>query len=72
MIGTEQRFGGTLFRKILALHFSPSRPDPGDWTDHTMLSLPGVYGVLGTTDGTAVHTSTLHKMVSAAAGGPEA
>lgn len=35
--GIERRFGPTLFKEILALHFSPSRPDPEDWTDHAVI-----------------------------------
>ena len=33
----ERRFGRILFKEILALHFSPSRPDPEDWTDHAVI-----------------------------------
>jgi TetR/AcrR family transcriptional regulator, repressor for uid operon len=35
----EQRFGAILFREILALHFSPSRPQRDDWTDHPVIVL---------------------------------
>lgn len=35
--GIEQRFGQILFKEILALHFSPSRPDTKDWTDHAVI-----------------------------------
>ncbi|MGV0812175.1 TetR/AcrR family transcriptional regulator [Mycolicibacterium boenickei] len=36
----EQRFGPVLFRELLALHFSPSRPTKEDeWTDHPVIVL---------------------------------
>jgi TetR/AcrR family transcriptional regulator, repressor for uid operon len=35
--GIEQRFGRILFKEILALHFSPSRPESEDWTDHAVI-----------------------------------
>jgi TetR/AcrR family transcriptional regulator, repressor for uid operon len=35
--GIERRFGSKLFKEVLALHFSPSRPDPEDWTDHAVI-----------------------------------
>jgi TetR/AcrR family transcriptional regulator, repressor for uid operon len=35
----QQRLGTTLFKEILALHFSPSRPGPDDWTDHPVIVL---------------------------------
>ena len=37
--GLEQRFGPLLFKEILALHFSPSRPHKDDWTDHPVIVL---------------------------------
>jgi TetR/AcrR family transcriptional regulator, repressor for uid operon len=37
--GLEQRFGSTLFKEILALHFSPSRPTKDEWTDHPLIVL---------------------------------
>ena len=37
--GLEQRLGPKLFREILALHFSPSRPQRDDWTDHPVIVL---------------------------------
>ena len=37
VIGIERRFGPIMFKEILALHFSPSRPDPEDWTDHAVI-----------------------------------
>lgn len=35
--GIERRFGRILFKEILALHFSPSRPESEDWTDHAVI-----------------------------------
>jgi AcrR family transcriptional regulator len=35
----EQRFGPVLFKEILALHFSPSRPSKDEWTDHPLIVL---------------------------------
>jgi TetR/AcrR family transcriptional repressor of uid operon len=35
----KQRIGTTLFKELLALHFSSSRPDPDDWTDHPAIVL---------------------------------
>lgn len=35
----EQRFGPKLFKEILALHFSPSRPTKDEWTDHPVIVL---------------------------------
>ena len=35
--GIEQRFGRILFKEVLALHFSPSRPESEDWTDHPVI-----------------------------------
>jgi len=35
----EQRFGPVLFKEILALHFSPTRPHRDDWTDHPVIVL---------------------------------
>jgi hypothetical protein len=37
--GLEQRFGAMLFKEILALHFSPSRPTKDEWTDHQLIVL---------------------------------
>jgi TetR/AcrR family transcriptional regulator, repressor for uid operon len=39
VMGLEQRLGAKLFREILALHFSPSRPQRDDWTDHPVIVL---------------------------------
>ncbi len=35
----EHRFGPVLFKELLALHFSPSRPHRDDWTDHPVIVL---------------------------------
>ena len=35
----EQRLGLKLFRELLALHFSPSRPTEDEWTDHPVIVL---------------------------------
>jgi AcrR family transcriptional regulator len=35
----EVVFGGKLFKELLALHFSPSRPGSDDWTDHPVIAL---------------------------------
>lgn len=37
--GLEKRFGRTLFRELLGLHFSPSRPRRDDWVDHRVIVL---------------------------------
>jgi AcrR family transcriptional regulator len=37
--GLEQRLGPVLFKELLALHFSPSRPTKDDWTDHPVIVL---------------------------------
>lgn len=37
--GLETRFGSLLFKEILALHFSPTRPHRDDWTDHPVIVL---------------------------------
>jgi TetR/AcrR family transcriptional regulator, repressor for uid operon len=37
--GLEQRFGPLLFKEILALHFSPTRPTKDDWSDHPVIVL---------------------------------
>ena len=37
--GLEKQLGRTLFKELLALHFSPSRPKPEDWTDHPVILL---------------------------------
>ncbi|AFM19073.1 transcriptional regulator [Mycolicibacterium chubuense NBB4] len=35
----EERFGPVLFKEILALHFSPTRPNRDEWTDHPLIVL---------------------------------
>lgn len=35
----EQRFGPILFKELLALHFSPTRPTKDEWSDHPMIVL---------------------------------
>jgi AcrR family transcriptional regulator len=37
--GLERRLGSLLFKEFLALHFSPSRPERDDWTDHPVIVL---------------------------------
>ena len=37
--GLEQRFGPVLFKELLALHFSPTRPTKDEWTDHPVIVL---------------------------------
>jgi AcrR family transcriptional regulator len=37
--GLEQRFGPVLFKELLALHFSPTRPHKDEWTDHPLIVL---------------------------------
>jgi TetR/AcrR family transcriptional regulator, repressor for uid operon len=37
--GLEQRVGPPLFKELLALHFSPSRPAADEWTDHPVIVL---------------------------------
>ncbi len=37
--GLEQRLGSQLFKELLALHFSPTRPPSDEWTDHPVIVL---------------------------------
>ena len=37
--GLEQRLGSLLFKELLALHFSPTRPHKDEWTDHPVIVL---------------------------------
>jgi TetR/AcrR family transcriptional regulator, repressor for uid operon len=37
--GLEHELGRALFKELLALHFSPSRPQTDDWTDHPVIVL---------------------------------
>ena len=39
VMGLERRLGSALFKELLALHFSPSRPEADDWTDHPVIVL---------------------------------
>jgi TetR/AcrR family transcriptional regulator, repressor for uid operon len=39
VMGLEAQFGPVLFKEILALHFSPTRPHQDDWTDHPVIVL---------------------------------
>jgi len=37
--GLERRFGPLLFKELLALHFSPTRPSTDAWNDHPLIVL---------------------------------
>jgi TetR/AcrR family transcriptional repressor of uid operon len=37
--GLERRLGAVLFKELLALHFSPTRPHKDEWTDHPVIVL---------------------------------
>jgi AcrR family transcriptional regulator len=37
--GLEVRLGPLLFKELLALHFSPTRPNKDEWTDHPIIVL---------------------------------
>jgi AcrR family transcriptional regulator len=37
--GLESRLGSVLFKELLALHFSPTRPNRDDWSDHPIIVL---------------------------------
>jgi TetR/AcrR family transcriptional regulator, repressor for uid operon len=37
--GLEVRLGPVLFKELLALHFSPTRPNKDEWTDHPLIVL---------------------------------
>jgi TetR/AcrR family transcriptional regulator, repressor for uid operon len=37
--GLEQGLGPLLFKELLALHFSPTRPSKDEWTDHPVIVL---------------------------------
>lgn len=39
VVELKQRLGRTLFKELLALHFSPSRPQDDGWTDHPVIVL---------------------------------
>jgi AcrR family transcriptional regulator len=37
--GLEEELGSLLFKELLALHFSPTRPTRDEWTDHPVIVL---------------------------------
>lgn len=37
--GLEERLGPLLFKELLALHFSPTRPSEDEWSDHPLIVL---------------------------------
>ena len=37
--GLELRLGSVLFKELLALHFSPTRPNKDEWVDHPIIVL---------------------------------
>ena len=39
VVGLQQQLGRTLFKELLALHFSPLRSRPDEWTDHPVIVL---------------------------------
>src|SRR5699024_6378442 len=39
VMGLQRRLGPNLFKELLALHFSPSRPESDDWSDHRLIVL---------------------------------
>ncbi len=39
VLGIERLLGRPLFKELLALHFSPSRPQSDGWTDHPVIVL---------------------------------
>jgi TetR/AcrR family transcriptional repressor of uid operon len=39
VLGLERSLGSRLFKEVLALHFSPSRPASDGWTDHPLIVL---------------------------------
>ena len=39
VMGLQQQLGRTLFKELLALHFSPSRFQPDEWADHRLIVL---------------------------------
>ena len=55
----RQRLSTTLFKELLALHFSPSLPQPDDWTDH-----PAVVLLVGEIERARGH-GTVHPEVDA-------
>ncbi|WP_105363635.1 TetR/AcrR family transcriptional regulator [Mycobacterium sp. ITM-2016-00316] len=39
VIDLEDRWGGPLFRDVIGLYFSPTRPEDDEWTDHPTIVL---------------------------------
>jgi AcrR family transcriptional regulator len=39
ILGLERRLGSVLFKELLAVHFSPTRPLEDEWRDHRMIVL---------------------------------
>ncbi|WP_216912465.1 TetR/AcrR family transcriptional regulator [Nocardia noduli] len=39
VLTVERRVGSVLFKDLLALHFSPNRPEDDEWTDHPVIVL---------------------------------
>ena len=39
VMGLQRQLGPKLFKELLALHFSPSRPESDDWSDHRLIVL---------------------------------
>lgn len=37
VVTVEQRLGGLLFKDVLSLHFSPTRPPHDEWTEHPVI-----------------------------------
>ncbi|MEV6337757.1 TetR/AcrR family transcriptional regulator [Nocardia vinacea] len=39
IVGLERRLGGLLFKELLAIHFSPTRPLDDEWREHPVIVL---------------------------------
>jgi len=39
VVDLEDRWGGVLFRDVIGLYFSPTRPEDDEWTDHPTIVL---------------------------------
>jgi AcrR family transcriptional regulator len=39
VVDLEARWGGALFRDVIGLYFSPTRPEDDEWTDHPTIVL---------------------------------
>jgi AcrR family transcriptional regulator len=39
VVDLEDRWGGALFRDVIGLYFSPTRPEDDEWTDHPTIVL---------------------------------